>query len=133
MDLSKVLAQSGRAAVLAFTYFAFVTVVVSFVAMFLFNINWVQALMFGPMIAGTSSIVIIPLCQKLCISEETSLTFIGVNDYRRSQHSLFLRDTGFVLERKPKSVDCCSRHSGTVWSRNTCGICCWCRLVLGSV
>jgi cell volume regulation protein A len=74
MDLSKVLGQSGRAAVLAFTYFVFVTIAVSFVAMFLLNINWIQALMFGPMIAGTSSIVIIPLCQKLCISEETSLT-----------------------------------------------------------
>ncbi len=74
MDLSKVLRQSGRATLLAVTYFVFVTVVVSSVAKFLFNIAWIQALMFGPMIAGTSSIVIIPLSKKLKISEETSLT-----------------------------------------------------------
>ena len=74
MDLSKVLKQSGRATVLAVTYFVFVTVVVSSIAKFLFNIPWIQALMFGPMIAGTSSIVIIPLSKKLKISEETSLT-----------------------------------------------------------
>jgi cell volume regulation protein A len=74
MNLSKVLAQSGRAATLAFTYFAFVTAVVTLVAKFVFNIDWIQALMFGPMIAGTSSIVIIPLSQKLNLSEETRLT-----------------------------------------------------------
>jgi cell volume regulation protein A len=74
MDLSKVLKQSGRATVLAVTYFVFVTVAVSSVAKFLFNMDWIPALMFGPMIAGTSSIVIIPLSKKLKISEETSLT-----------------------------------------------------------
>jgi cell volume regulation protein A len=74
MELSKVLKQSGRATLLAVTYFVFVTVVVSSIAKFLFNIDWIQALMFGPMIAGTSSIVIIPLSKKLKISEETSLT-----------------------------------------------------------
>jgi cell volume regulation protein A len=74
MDLSKVLKQSGRATLLAVAYFVFVTVTVSFVAKLLFNIDWIQAIMFGPMIAGTSSIVIIPLSKKLNISEETSLT-----------------------------------------------------------
>ena len=74
MNLSKVLRQSGRAALLAITYFLFVTIAVSFVAKFILNLDWIQAIMLGPMIAGTSSIVIIPLSKKLKISEETSLT-----------------------------------------------------------
>jgi cell volume regulation protein A len=74
MDLSKVLRQSGRATLLAGTYFFLVTVAVSFVAKFILNLDWIQAIMFGPMIAGTSSIVIIPLSTKLKMSEETSLT-----------------------------------------------------------
>jgi cell volume regulation protein A len=74
MDLSKVLRQSGRATLLAVTYFILVTIAVSSIAKFLFNIDWILALMFGPMIAGTSSIVIIPLSKKLKISEETALT-----------------------------------------------------------
>jgi cell volume regulation protein A len=74
MNLSKVLAQSGRALTLASTYFVLVMAVVTLVAKFVFNIDWIQALMFGPMIAGTSSIVIIPLSQKLNLSEETRLT-----------------------------------------------------------
>lgn len=74
MNLSKVLRQSGRATVLAVTYFVLVTVAVSTMARFFFNIDWILALMFGPMIAGTSSIVIIPLAKKIKMSEETALT-----------------------------------------------------------
>jgi cell volume regulation protein A len=74
MDISKVLAQSGRAFLLASTYFVFVTATVTVVAKFVFNIDWIPALMFGPMIAGTSSIVIIPLSKRLNLQEETSLT-----------------------------------------------------------
>lgn len=69
MDLSKVLKQSARATLLALTYVSFVTVAVYFVAMFILNINWIQALMFGPMIAGTSSIVVIPISKRLIINE----------------------------------------------------------------
>jgi Na+:H+ antiporter len=74
MDITKVLKQSGRATLLAVLYFVFVTAAVSTVAKFLFNIDWLLALMFGPMIAGTSSMVIIPLCKKLVMKEETALT-----------------------------------------------------------
>jgi cell volume regulation protein A len=74
MNLSKVVKQSGRAALLAVMYFILVTIAVSSIAKFLFNIDWILALMFGPMIAGTSSVVIIPLSKKMKISEETALT-----------------------------------------------------------
>jgi cell volume regulation protein A len=74
MNLAKVLAHSGRAALLALTYFALVTAAVATIAKFVFNINWVLALMFGPMIAGTSSVVIIPLSKRLNLNEETALT-----------------------------------------------------------
>ena len=74
MDISRVFKQSGRAVLLALTYFIFVTVVMAIFTKFIFNMRWIQALMFGPMIAGTSSVVIIPLSNKLQLKEETSLT-----------------------------------------------------------
>jgi cell volume regulation protein A len=74
MDLPKVLSQSGRAALLAVTYFVLVTSVVAVFAWFFLGMSWIQALMFGPMIAGTSSIVIIPLALKLGLRKETALT-----------------------------------------------------------
>ncbi|MCP8317670.1 MAG: cation:proton antiporter [archaeon] len=74
MNLYKVFTQSGRAVLLGSTYFVFVTVGIAIFARFIFNMDWIQALMFGPMIAGTSSVVIIPLSQKLRLREETSLT-----------------------------------------------------------
>jgi cell volume regulation protein A len=74
MNLTKVVRQSGRATVLAVLYFVFVTVVISTIAKLIFNIAWIPALMFGPMVAGTSSIVIIPLAKKMKMSEETALT-----------------------------------------------------------
>jgi cell volume regulation protein A len=74
MNLSKAVRQSARATILAVTYFALVTTSVTFVAKFIFDTGWLEALMFGPMIAGTSSIVVIPLSKKLKMSEESSLT-----------------------------------------------------------
>jgi len=74
MNLSKVLQQSGRAVLLAVTYFVLVTAAVSSFAKFVFNMDWILALMFGPMIAGTSSIVVIPLAKRLKMREETALT-----------------------------------------------------------
>ncbi len=74
MNITKVVKQSGRATLLAVIYFVLVTIAVSVVAKFLLNIDWILALMFGPMIAGTSSMVIIPLCKKLVMTEETAMT-----------------------------------------------------------
>jgi Na+:H+ antiporter len=74
MNITKVIKRSGRATILAVTYFVLVTIAVSTVAKFLLNIDWLLALMFGPMIAGTSSIVVIPLCKKLIKNEETAMT-----------------------------------------------------------
>lgn len=74
MNINKVLRQSGRATLLAVIYFILVTIFASTVAKFVLNIDWIPALMFGPMIAGTSSAVIIPLCKKLIMKEETALT-----------------------------------------------------------
>lgn len=74
MNLSKVFSQSGRAALLAVTYLVFVTVVIAVLATYIFSMTWIEALLFGPMIAGTSSIVIIPLAKKLVLRQETSIT-----------------------------------------------------------
>jgi cell volume regulation protein A len=74
MNITKVIKRSGRATILAVAYFVLVTIAVSSAAKFLLNIDWLLALMFGPMIAGTSSIVVIPLCKKLIKNEETAMT-----------------------------------------------------------
>jgi cell volume regulation protein A len=74
MNLTKVVRQSARATLLAVLYFIFVTIAISTIAKIIFNLDWIPALMFGPMIAGTSSIVIIPLAKKMKMSEETALT-----------------------------------------------------------
>lgn len=74
MNIAKVFSQSGRATLLAIVYFVIVTVAIAVFAKFVFNMRWILALMFGPMISGTSSVVIIPLSQKLKLREETSIT-----------------------------------------------------------
>jgi len=74
MDLAKAFGQSGRATVLAVTYFLLVTAGVTLAARFLLDFDWTSSLLFGPMIAGTSSVVIIPLSRKVGLREDTSLT-----------------------------------------------------------
>ena len=74
MDLGKAFGQSGRATLLAVTYFLLVTAGVTLAARFFLNYDWTSSLLFGPMIAGTSSVVIIPLARKVGLREDTSLT-----------------------------------------------------------
>lgn len=65
MSIKEVITKSSRAFLLAALYFAFVTAASALLARQLFGLSWVQSLMLGPMIAGTSSIVIVPLISKL--------------------------------------------------------------------
>ena len=74
MDLVRAFGQSGRATVLAVVYFLLVTAGVAITARFLLGFDWTVSLLFGPMIAGTSSVVIIPLSQKLGLRDETATT-----------------------------------------------------------
>jgi len=74
MDLVRAFGQSGRATVLAVVYFLLVTVGVAIAGRFLLGFDWTASLLFGPMIAGTSSVVIIPLSQKLGLRPETATT-----------------------------------------------------------
>lgn len=73
MNIYKVLSQSVRASILAMLYFILCTLGVALFARFVFNMGWIESLMFGPMIAGTSSVVIIPLVSKLNLGEETAM------------------------------------------------------------
>jgi len=74
MDLGRAFGQSGRATVLAVAYFLLVTAGVAIAARFLLGFDWTASLLFGPMIGGTSSVVIIPLSQKLGLRAETATT-----------------------------------------------------------
>ncbi|MDH5495499.1 MAG: cation:proton antiporter, partial [Candidatus Bathyarchaeota archaeon] len=61
MDIYKVISQSFRAAILAILYIVSAAAFVTLFAHFLLGFQWLEALMLGPMTAGTSSVVIIPL------------------------------------------------------------------------
>ena len=74
MNLVRALGQSGRATVLAVAYFLLVTAGVAIAAHLLLGFDWTGSLLFGPMIAGTSSVVIIPLSQRVGLREETATT-----------------------------------------------------------
>jgi len=74
LSLYKVLSQSVRATILAVIYVALVSIAVTFVAKFLLNIQWLEAVMFGPLIAGTSSVVIIPLMLRLNVDPNVAST-----------------------------------------------------------
>jgi cell volume regulation protein A len=65
MNLYKVLSQGLRSTILAILYISFVTIGIGVVAHFLLGLNWLEAFMLSPMLAGTSSVVIIPLVSKL--------------------------------------------------------------------
>ncbi len=71
MNLGKVFGQSGRAFLLSLTNLAFVTVGIAIFLRYFLNLGWIQALMFGPMVTGTSAAVIIPLSESLQLRQET--------------------------------------------------------------
>jgi cell volume regulation protein A len=74
MDIFKVISQSFRAAALAILYIVSATAFVTLFSYLFLNLEWLEALMLGPMTAGTSSVVIIPLVTKLSISKEVEVT-----------------------------------------------------------
>jgi cell volume regulation protein A len=74
MDIFKVISQSFRAAVLAILYIVSATAFVTLFSYLFLDFEWLEALMLGPMTAGTSSVVIIPLVTKLSISKEVEVT-----------------------------------------------------------
>ncbi|UCE96836.1 MAG: cation:proton antiporter [Candidatus Bathyarchaeota archaeon] len=74
MDIYKVISQSFRAAILAILYITSAAAFVTLFAHFILGFQWLEALMLGPMTAGTSSVVIIPLVSKLDINKEVEVT-----------------------------------------------------------
>jgi cell volume regulation protein A len=74
MDIHKAISQSFRAAILAILYVASATAFVTLFALFFLGFQWVEALMLGPMTAGTSSVIIIPIVSKLSINKEVEVT-----------------------------------------------------------
>ena len=74
MDIYKAISQSLRAAALAVLYVVAATAFVTLFARFFLGFRWLEALMLGPMTAGTSSVVIIPLVSKLGINKEVGVT-----------------------------------------------------------
>ncbi|MEM2102556.1 MAG: cation:proton antiporter, partial [Candidatus Bathyarchaeia archaeon] len=74
MEIYKVISQSFRATILSVLYVAAATAFVSLFAFFILNFTWLEALMLGPMTAGTSSVVIIPLISKLNVNEDVKIT-----------------------------------------------------------
>ncbi|MDH5495208.1 MAG: cation:proton antiporter, partial [Candidatus Bathyarchaeota archaeon] len=59
---------------LAILYIVSAAAFVTLFAHFLLGFQWLEALMLGPMTAGTSSVVIIPLVSKLDINKEVEVT-----------------------------------------------------------
>ena len=74
MDIYKVVSQSFRAAILAILYVTSAAAFVTLFAQFFLGFQPLEALMLGPMTAGTSSVVIIPLVSKLGVNKEVEVT-----------------------------------------------------------
>ncbi|MFP3984587.1 MAG: cation:proton antiporter [Candidatus Bathyarchaeia archaeon] len=74
MDIYKFISQSFRAAVLAIVYVSSAAIFVTGFAHFVLGFQWLEALMLGPMTAGTSSVVIIPLVSKMNINKDIEVT-----------------------------------------------------------
>ncbi|MEM2342127.1 MAG: cation:proton antiporter [Candidatus Bathyarchaeia archaeon] len=70
MEVYAVLAQSFRATALGFLYVIFATLFVSLFGYLILGLNWIEALILGPMTAGTGSVIVIPLVSKLNVTEE---------------------------------------------------------------
>ena len=74
MEIYKVISQSLRATILAVIYVLAATTFVTMFAYLVLGFGWIESLLLGPMTAGTSSVVIIPLVSRLNIKEEVGLT-----------------------------------------------------------
>lgn len=74
MDIYRVISQSFRATILAILYVGSAAAFITLFAHFLLDFQWIEALMLGPITAGTSSVVIIPLVSKLEIDKEVEVT-----------------------------------------------------------
>ncbi len=74
MDIHRVISQSFRAAILAVLYITSAATFVTLFSHFFLGFDWLEALMLGPMTAGTSSVVIIPLVSKLNVNKEVEIT-----------------------------------------------------------
>lgn len=74
MNFYKVLSQSIRASILAMLYFILSTLGVALFARAVFEMRWIESLMLGTMLAGTSSVVIMPLASKLKLDDKTAMT-----------------------------------------------------------
>jgi len=74
MDIYRVISQSFRATILAILYVGSAAAFITLFAHFLLGFQWIEALMLGPLTAGTSSVVIIPLVSKLEIDKEVEVT-----------------------------------------------------------
>lgn len=74
MDIYRAISQSFRAASLSILYVASAAAFVTLFAHFLLGFQFLEALMLGPITAGTSSVVIIPLVSKLDVNKEVEVT-----------------------------------------------------------
>ncbi len=74
MEISKVVSQSFRATILAVLYVSTATAFMLIFGLFVLKLDFLLALMLGPMTAGTSSVVIIPLVSKLKMNKEVGTT-----------------------------------------------------------
>jgi len=74
MDFYTVLSQSFRAAAIGSLYVIFAMFFVLLFSYFVMGFSWIEGLMLGPMTAGTSSVVIIPLMSKMKVPDEIKTT-----------------------------------------------------------
>jgi len=74
MDIYEVVKFSGRAVLLAVIYFVLLVLGVILFAQFIFNLSWLQGLMLGTVLSGTSAVVIIPLMTELKVDKQIALT-----------------------------------------------------------
>jgi cell volume regulation protein A len=74
MEIYKVLSQSLRATILGVLYVLMAMVFVLVFGYFVLGLGWLEALMLGPMTAGTSSVVMVPLMRKLNVEDKVAVT-----------------------------------------------------------
>lgn len=131
LNLRQLISQSTRATILAVTYFIFVTLAVTLFARFFFEMDWILAMMFGPMIAGTSSVVIIPLVNRIGVNPDTATTLAVESAITDILNVIFLfvlldLQIGGVFDIRQAGTDLVSRFSvgivlglilGMVWLR----------------
>jgi len=74
MEIYKVISQSFRATVLSVVYVLMATAFGLIFGYFVLGLEWLGALILGPMTAGTSSMVILPLMSKLNVKTKVKVT-----------------------------------------------------------